>query len=75
MITDGKRSDEVEKWNYFAVKILSGLLRGIASNHNEHFYCLICFHSYRTKNLKNMKNYVMIIITVMYKCLTNTTKH
>ena len=52
MITDGKRSDEVEKWNHLAVKILSGLLRGIASNHNEHFYCLNCFRSYRTKNLK-----------------------
>ena len=51
----------------------SALLRGITSNHNEDFYCLICFHSYSTinkktktqKNLKNMKEYVMIMITVM----------
>ena len=50
MITDGKRSDEVEKWHYLAVKNLSRLLRGITSNHNEDFYCLNCFHSHRTKN-------------------------
>ena len=51
----------------------SALLRGITSNHNEDFYCLICFHSYSTinkktktwKNLKNMKEYVMIMIIVM----------
>ena len=29
---------------------LSGLLRGITSNHKEDFYCLNCFHSYRTEN-------------------------
>ena len=28
----------------------SGLLTGITSNHKEDFYCLNCFHSYRTKN-------------------------
>ena len=32
------------------VKNLSGLLRGITSNHKEDFYCLNCFHSYRTEN-------------------------
>ena len=32
------------------VKSLSGLLTGITSNHKEDFYCLNCFHSYRTKN-------------------------
>ena len=26
------------------------LLREIASNHKGDFYCLICFHSYSTKN-------------------------
>ena len=44
MITDG------EKWHYLVVKNLSGLLRGITSNHNADFYCLNCFCSYYTKN-------------------------
>ena len=48
MITDG------EKWHYLVVKNLSGLLRGITSNHNADFYCLNCFCSYSTKN--NLKN-------------------
>ena len=43
MISDG------QKWHYLVVKNLSGLLRGITSNHKEDFYCLNCFHSYRTK--------------------------
>ena len=44
MISDG------QKWHYLVVKHLSGLLRGITSNHKEDFYCLNCFHSYRTEN-------------------------
>ena len=44
MITNG------EKWHYLVVKNLSGLLRGITSNHNADFYCLNCFCSYCTKN-------------------------
>ena len=44
MITDG------EKWHYLTVKNLPGVLRGITSTHKEKFYCLNCFHSYRTKN-------------------------
>ena len=44
MITDGK------KWHYLTVKRLSALLKGISSNHVGDFYCLNCFHSYRTKN-------------------------
>ena len=39
-----------QKWHYLVVKNLSGLLRGISSNHKEDFYCLNCFHSYITKN-------------------------
>ena len=31
-------------------KNISGLLRGITSNHNGDFYCLNCLHSYRTKS-------------------------
>ena len=51
MITDGK------KWHYLVVKRLSSLLKGITSNHDEDFYCLNCFQSYRTKNkLKKHEN-------------------
>ena len=42
-----------ENWHYLAVKSLSGLLRGITSNHNGDYYCLNCFHSYRTENKLN----------------------
>ena len=45
MITDGTTN-----WHYLAIKNISGLLRGITSNHNGDFYCLNCLHSYRTKN-------------------------
>ena len=51
MITNG------EKWHYLTVKNLPGLLRRITSTHKEDFYCLNCFHSYRTRNkLKKIKN-------------------
>ena len=39
-----------ENWHYLVVKNLPGLFKGITSNHKENFYCLNCFHSYRTKN-------------------------
>ena len=39
-----------ENCHYLVVKGLSGLLTGITSKHKEDFYCLNCFHSYRTKN-------------------------
>ena len=42
-------SSNGENWHYLVVKSLSGLLTGITSNHKD-FYCLNCFHSYRTKN-------------------------
>ena len=36
---------------------MSALLNGITSNHNGDFYCLNCFHVYRTKNkLETHKN-------------------
>ena len=35
-----------ENWHYLRVKNLSGLLRGITSNHEGDFYCLNCFHLY-----------------------------
>ena len=59
-------NDEGENWHYITVKSISKLLRGITSNHNGDFYCLNCFHSYTTKkDLKNMKMYAKIMISVM----------
>ena len=44
IITDGK------KWNYLAVKKLSGLFRGKTSKNNGQFFCTNCFHSFKTEN-------------------------
>ena len=46
MITDG-----INNQHYLAVKNLSRLFRGITSNNNGDYYCLNCFHSYRTNNM------------------------
>ena len=55
-----------ENWHYLLVISLNGLLKGITSNHKEDFYCLNCFHSYRTKNKpEEHKKYVKIINIVM----------
>ena len=55
-----------QKWHYTAVKRLSVLLRGVTGNNNGDFYCLNCFHSYRTENkLENIKRYVKIMIIAM----------
>ena len=53
MIIDGTTN-----WHYLAIKNLSGLLRGITSNHNGDFYCLDCLHSHRTKG--KLKKYEKI---------------
>ena len=39
MITDG-----TDNWHYLALKSISGLLRGITSNHNGDLHCLNCLH-------------------------------
>ena len=39
-----------EKCHYTAVTRLSGLLKGVTYNHHDDFYCLNCFHAFRTKN-------------------------
>ena len=63
MITDG-----TSNWHYLAIKNISGLLRGITSNHNGDFYCLNCLHSYRTKSkLKKHEKYVKITIFAIQK--------
>ena len=48
----------VEKWHYLTVKRLRALLKGITSSHDGDFYCLNCFHSYRTK--KALKEHMKI---------------
>ena len=42
--------DNGKRWHYLAVRSSSALLRGISSSNNGDFYCLNCFHSYRTHN-------------------------
>ena len=60
MISNGKNC------HYLAVKTLSRLLRGISSNHNSDYYCLNCFHFYRTENKVNVhKKYVKIMNIVI----------
>ena len=63
VITDGKQSDEVDKWHYILfksvrtddgfnhpIRSLSRLFTGITSNNHGDFYCLGCLHSFRTDN-------------------------
>ena len=68
-----------ENWHYLVVKSLSGLLTEITSNHKEAFYCLNCFHSYRTKNklephkkICENRNYCRIEMPTKYN---NTIKY
>ena len=59
-----------ENCHYLAVKSLSRLLRGITSNHDCDYYCLNCFHSYRTENKLNAhKKYAKIMNIVILRCL------
>ena len=48
-------TDKNNRCHYLAVKSLSALFRGITSSNDGDFYCLNCFHSYRT--LKKLKKY------------------
>ena len=43
-------TDNNNRWYYLAVKSLPALFRGTTSSNNGDFYCLNCFHSYRTHN-------------------------
>ena len=60
-------TDDGNKWHYLAVKSLPALLRGITSNYHGDYYCLNCFHCHTQHiiNLKNMKEYVVIMINVV----------
>ena len=42
--------DENNSWHYRAIKHFSALFRGITLNRYGDFYCLNCFHFYRTLN-------------------------
>ena len=44
-----------EKWHYLVIKNLSGLLKGITSNHVGDFYCLNCAYSTKNKLEKHKK--------------------
>ena len=39
-----------KRYDYFAVKKLSALLRGITSKHHGDFHCLNCLHFFATEN-------------------------
>ena len=43
-------TDDGKRWHFLAVRSLSALFRGITPSNNKDFYCLNCFHSYRTIN-------------------------
>ena len=58
-------NEEKKGWHYLAVKKLSVLLHGIASEHTGDCYCWNCLHSFRTKNkLKSHEKYVKVKISV-----------
>ena len=66
MITDSA------KWHYLAITNLSALLEEKSSNHHGDFYCLSCFNSYSSKN---MKKYLIITIDVVHKCQSGLKKY
>ena len=43
-------TDKNNRSHYLTVKSLPALFRGITASSNGDFYCLNCFHSYRTIN-------------------------
>ena len=67
------RISDGQKWHYLVVKNLSGLLRGITSNHKEDLYCLNCFHSYSTEN--KLEAHKKICENHDYCCVEMPTKN
>ena len=56
-------TDDTTNWHDLTIKKI--LLRGITSNHDGAFYCLNCLmHTQQKENLKNMQDYVKIMIFV-----------
>ena len=66
-------TDDGKRWHYLAVKSLSALLRGISSSNNGDFYCLNCFHSYRT--LDKLKKHERVRGNHDYCCIDMSNKH
>ena len=61
---------------HLPVKSLPALLRGITSNHYEDFTIWVIYiHFVQIISFKNITNYVIIMITVMQKCLVNKKKN
>ena len=51
--------------HYLAVKKLSALLRRITSKHQDNFYCLNCFYSFRAEyTLKSHNMKIRIFVTL-----------
>ena len=74
-------TDDDNRWHYLAVKSLPALLRGTTSNRHGDFYCLSCFHSYRTLNkltkherVCNNHDYCRIDMLKEHKILLNVIK-
>ena len=66
-------TDDDNRWHYLAVKILPALLRGTTSDHHGDFYCLNCFHSYRT--LDKLKKHERVRGNHDYCCIDMSNKH
>ena len=89
MITNGEQSDEAEKWHYIALKCvrtangfnrpirsLSRSFRGITANNNGDFTVWVVYiHFEQIMSLKDMKDYVIIMIIVTEKCRPKIIKH
>ena len=66
-------TDDDNRWHYLAEKILPALLRGTTSDHHGDFYCLNCFHSYRT--LDKLKKHERVCGNHDYCCIDMSNKH
>ena len=66
-------TDDNNRCHCLAVKSLPTLLRGITSNHHGDFYCLNCFHSYRTLN--KLKKHERVCNNHDYCCVDIPREH
>ena len=56
----------VAGWHYVAVIRLSSVLKGVTTL-NDDFYCLNCFHSFRTKNI--LKSHKEVCLNKDFSCI------
>ena len=66
-------TDDGKRWHYLAVRSFHALFRGITSNHHGDFYCLNCFHSYRTPN--KLKKHERVCNNHGYCCVDMSKEH